>query len=412
MKLKEHQMLDVPEPAPTGLITALLGLVRPGASEITEAIGPSPRQMRELIEGRSLFSPYKIGRVAALTRIPEGVIRDAITRIPEMLDLMDLRDGASAEHPRLGRCEVIAAGPEVSVRTESGTLVDGIHPLSFAGPDLLDRFGLTPTPLEGETARTVSDSKRASEVKASVKIEELATQPATQTASMKGEEHVATTITPNPGTQKETSRMSTEQDPEPAIPMDAQTASLVAEPSILEPERTAPREALRDLIAGSGMSQAALSRALGRDASFLNAILTRGRRMPEELPDQIRALIRSEVASTADTTPAVLPASCPAETIPSEVPQKATEETRVTDATHEPLQTLDHPETVGEASPDTGARLIVLEQSPSGPESSEAMDVIIDGVCRIRVPRGFDMEAAARLIRCVSAPFRSATLTG
>jgi hypothetical protein len=48
----------------------------------------------------------------------------------------------------------------------------------------------------------------------------------------------------------------------------------------------------------------------------------------------------------------------------------------------------------------------VLETPPAEPDPA-VIEVIIDGVCRVRVPIGFDMEAAARLIRSVSAPFRT-----
>jgi len=409
-------MLDTLEPAPTGLITALLGRVRPAASEITEAIGPSPRQMRELIEGRGLFSPYKIGRVAALTRIPETAIRDALARVQELVDQLDLREGGDAEHPRLGRCEVISSGPEITVRTESGNVIEGIHPVSFAGPDLLDRFGLTPTPLEGETARTTSALTAASSGKALPRTGKPATQPAIQPEPVRGEDHAATIITPDPEVQKETPIMSGEPDSEPAIPVEVSTAAIVSVLLVCEPERTDPRDALRDLVAASGVSQAALSRALGRDTSFLSGILTRGRRMPEELPDQIRALTRSAGADTpelgapdiAQLAPDVIDMGEPAplqaeQEIPVEICMAAI-------CDEEPVRISARHEVREEATQEVTGRLIVLEQPPSGADTqgADAMEVIIEGVCRVRVPRGFDMEAAARLIRLVSAPFRSA----
>jgi hypothetical protein len=409
-------MLDTPDPAPTGLITALLGRARPAPSAITAAIGPSPRQMRELAEGRGLFSPYKLGRVAALTRVPEPAIRDALARLPELVRLLDLREGSIVQHPRLGDCEVIMQGPEVTVRTGSGAVIEGIHPASFAGPELLDRFGLTPTAPDEET-----------EDRPAVKIERA---PATVQAPRQAARKPDTIPDPAVGKipdssdkteDKETNLMSAEPD----ILTDAPTTSRLKGPAEPAIGGTDSRDVLRDLISRSGMSQAALSRALGKDPSFLNAILNRGRRMPDDVPDRILALISAGTPCGPDpvsqdpvleprpnSDPGPLPSCDPGS---DAAPAYASQESEATDFA--PPQT-DDPNggagapgqpapTSSETAPD---RTIVLECSSSSPEPDhpEVIEVIIEGVCRLRVPHGFDMEAAARLIRSVSAPFRSA----
>ena len=50
---------------------------------------------------------------------------------------------------------------------------------------------------------------------------------------------------------------------------------------------------------------------------------------------------------------------------------------------------------VGDAS-----RIEAPAREPMPPIS--VLEVIIDGVCQVRVPSGFDMEAAARLIRSLA----------
>lgn len=408
-------MLDMPEPAPTGLITALLGRARPAPSAITAAIGPSPRQMRELTEGRGLFSPYKIGRVAELTRIPEPAIRDALARLPELVRLLDLKEGGVAHHPRLGACEVIVAGPELTIRTGSGEVIDGIHPVSFAGADLLDRFGLTPTPPEGEMGQ--HPVPQAARPRVDPEAIQKAVRKPEQIAARVQTEKPNITVKTDP---KETILMSAEPDPEPAIIADAPAAPILAVPPVTDPAETDPRDILRGLIARSGMSQAALSRALGKDPSFLNAILTRGRRMPEDIPGRILSLI---------PPPSDLPAPGPVAS-PEPTPDPGTDATplcaspasEVTDPVgplREDLTEVSRiSEGVGPTLPEPKeGRTIVLECAPTEeetddpqPDQAEAIEVIIEGVCRLRVPRGFDMEAAARLIRSVSAPFRSAPL--
>ena len=106
-------MLAPLEPAPTGLITALLGRSGVTASAITERIGPSPRQMRELNEGRGLFSPYKLNRVAALTGVPERRIRAALEGLPELIRALRLKRGHRATHARLGPVRIVELEGEV-----------------------------------------------------------------------------------------------------------------------------------------------------------------------------------------------------------------------------------------------------------------------------------------------------------
>lgn len=384
-------MLATLDPAPTGMITALLGRARISASDITAAIGPSPRQMRELTEGRGLFSPYKLKRVADLTRVPEEAIREALCRVPEMIEAAGISEGDRVDHPRLGPCEVVKGGKHLTIRTGKGDLIEGVHPLSLVGPDLLDRFGLRPEPEEAKEAGHEVDTEAAKDTP--------------EKRSDEGENLM------KPGVEE--TLIATE---EPAKKPDFRTGQETNTPIAPDPEArpaskdTDPREVVRDLVDRSGKSQAALSRALGKDPSFLNAILKRGRRVPEGLIDRLTLLCEPDPVAEPE-------APEPERTAPPETSDSPLSETEVShDPLPDPVDTL-HDRTVqgGPAVPDEDeeakpdeARLIVLQPTPPGP-SAEMMEVVIDGVCRVRVSAGFDMEAAARLIRAVSSAGAEAT---
>lgn len=359
-------MLATPDPAPTGLITALLGRARTPASEITASIGPSPRQMRELTEGRGLFSPLKLRRVAELTRVPEAAILDALERVPEMIDAVGARVGAVLDHPRLGPCEVVSGETSLTVRTGTGALIEGVHPVSFAGPDLLDRFGLTPEtdPSDGAVPPR----------------EEPATEPepvASQDGSAPEEDRTNSVV-------KETLTAPDEPDAEPATESPEESVSQ-GDAGAAED----PRSLVRDLVEGSGRSLSSLSRALGKDPSFLHGILKRGRGVPEDLVDRLTRVLAE--TGGADRPPA----------------PRATEEAEPTDPAPENGVGEEVSGEAARAEADTPEaraedRVILLRPTPPGPEA-EMMEVVIEGVCRVRVPAGYDMEAAARLIRSVSA---------
>lgn len=374
-------MLAREDPVPTGLITALLARSRVKALSVTEAIGPSPRQMRELTEGRGLFSPYKLNRVAALTGVPERRIRAALEGLPELIRALKLREGREATHARLGPVRIVEADGEVTIETPDGRLIAGVHPASFAGPDLLDRFGLTPEPVgdgpvEGTGAAPTPQPAGPSEPAAEPEPEANAgTEPQSEMSIISDD--------------KETNLMSPEPAPEPDIsPAPSKTDAATDE----------PRERLRALIDRSGRSQAALSRALGKDPSFLNAILTRGRRLPEDLFDRLAPLCEPDGGGAGPGIPADPPAE-PAPLSPVEAikvaPEPAADEA-------EPGPAGSDPEQAGRRAD----RLIVLQPTPPGPEAP-MMEVLLDGGCRVRVPEGFDMEAAARLIRSLTAGFRA-----
>lgn len=381
-------MLAPLDPVPTGLITAILGRARVLSSAITERIGPSPRQMRELTEGRGLFSPYKLNRVSELTRVPEHAIRGALDRINEMIDAIGLTEGALAEHPRLGLCEVVEAGPLLTIRTPKGGLVEGVHPASFAGPDLLDRFGLTPEPTGGETGAGGAIEATAT---GQPPHAERPSEPA-----MKPEPDPPAETAPQNGTSsisddKETSLMFPEPAPEPDVSPAPSTPDAVADE---------PRDRLRALIDRSGLSQAALSRALGKDPSFLNAILTRGRRIPEDLFDRLTPLcgpdageVGPELSAGAHTAAPPLSAVEGADLSPDPAARSGTA----------PAAEEADTGPAGPGPTGRGAdRLILLPPDPPGPDAP-VLEVLLDGGCRVRVPEGFDMEAAARLIRSLAA---------
>jgi len=124
-------MLEQLDPVPTGLITALLARSQVRGSAVTERIGPSPRQMRELTEGRGQFSPYKLNKVEELTGVPENRIRAAQGLIMEITNHVHLQSGELRAHPRLGEVTILETGLEVTVRTREGHVVEGIHPVSF-----------------------------------------------------------------------------------------------------------------------------------------------------------------------------------------------------------------------------------------------------------------------------------------
>lgn len=374
-------MLAPLDPAPTGLITALLGRSGVTASAITERIGPSPRQMRELNEGRGLFSPYKLNRVAALTGVPERRIRAALEGLPELIRALRLKRGHRATHARLGPVRIVELEGEVTIETPDGRLITGVHPASFAGPDLLDRFGLAPEPVEGGPVEATG----AEQAPLPAGPSEPAAEP---------EPDVQAGTEP----QNETSRISDDKEtnlmrPEPAPEPDVSPA-----PSTPEAAADDPRDRLRALIDRSGRSQAALSRAIGKDPSFLNAILTRGRRLPEDLFDRLAPLCEPDGGAAGPGIPADPPAE-PAPLSPVEAigvaPEPAADEA-------DPRPTGSDPEQAGRQAD----RLIVLRPTPPGPEAP-MMEVLLDGGCRVRVPEGFNMEAAARLIRSLSVGFRA-----
>lgn len=373
-------MLAPLDPAPTGLITALLGRSGVTASAITERIGPSPRQMRELNEGRGLFSPYKLNRVAALTGVPERRIRAALEGLPELIRALRLKRGHRATHARLGPVRIVELEGEVTIETPDGRLITGVHPASFAGPDLLDRFGLAPEPVEGGPVEATG----AEQAPLPAGPSEPAAEP---------EPDVQAGTEP----QNETSRISDDKEtnlmrPEPAPEPDVSPA-----PSTPEAAADDPRDRLRALIDRSGRSQAALSRALGKDPSFLNAILTRGRRLPEDLFDRLAPLCEPDGVAVGP----VITADPPAEP----APLSAAERGGIgPDADREGTGPL--ADQAGHESVAAEAGIILLDPAPPAEESS-MMEVIIEGGYRVRVPERFDMEAAARLIRSLSAGARA-----
>jgi hypothetical protein len=372
-------MLAREDPVPTGLITALLARSRVKALSVTEAIGPSPRQMRELTEGRGLFSPYKLNRVAGLTGVPERRIRAALEGLPELIRALRLRKGREATHARLGPVRIIETDGEVTIETPDGRLITGVHPASFAGPDLLDRFGLAPEPVEGGPVEATG----AEQAPLPAGPSEPAAEP---------EPDVQAGTEP----QNETSRISDDKEtnlmrPEPAPEPDVSPA-----PSTPEAAADDPRDRLRALIDRSGRSQAALSRALGKDPSFLNAILTRGRRLPEDLFDRLAPLCEPDGGAVGPG----ITADPPAEPAPLTAERGRFGPDSDQGGTG-PV--------ADQAGPEAGAAeagIILLDPAPPAEESC-MMEVLIEGGYRVRVPERFDMEAAARLIRSLSAGARA-----
>lgn len=397
-------MLDHPDPVPTGLITALLARsgVRPG--EVGERIGPSPRQMRELTEGRGLFSPYKLKRVADLTGVPEERIRAVQGLITELTEAVRLRPGTHVAHPRLGEVEILTAGAEVSIRTRDGQIIDGVHPVSFAGADLLDRFGLSPLQDGADPEPT-----REPDI----------TSPDTEPA--KGNSVMRSRAPANPSGR---SKPEAEPAPEPvgSAPQHARGGPEAPPRSPGGGSGGVPHELIRDLVRRSGRSMAALSRALGKDTSFLSGVLTRGRRMPQEMLEPFTRLCEGPLSPAAEKHPRPTP--------PVEVTRKVSRETDG-QAIHETAPTSEGPIATDPAPLGTAPDLACIILEPLLPETARAgrgpaqrrasagpvvspqpaerhtaaamIEVIIEGVCRVRVPAGFDMEAAARLIRSVSS---------
>ena len=372
-------MLVREEPVPTGLITALLARSRVRSLSVTEVIGPSPRQMRELTEGRGLFSPYKLNRVAALTGVPERRIRAALEGLPELIRALKLRKGREATHARLGPVRIVEADGEVTIETPDGRLIAGVHPASFAGPDLLDRFGLSPEPPVGVAAVPTSGG-------APTGLTGEPPRPADLVEPAKAPE-------PDPVTPpraeleyamipelKETILMKPDAAPEPDL--SPVTAGL----------ETDRRDRLRALIARSGRSQADLSREIGKDPSFLSAILTRGRRMPEDLFDRLAPLCHATGGSPARQVSAPPSAEAPVPQGPEEGAEATGPFSKMPDA--------------GLTWP-VGDQVLVLRPTPPGPDAP-MIEVLLGGGCRVRVPEGFDMEAAARLIRSLSVWLRPA----
>jgi len=373
-------MLTPAEPAPTGLISALLGRAHVLPSAITATIGPSPRQMRELTEGRGLFSPFKLGRVAELTGVPEIKIREAMDRIPEMIEALDLPVGSFAEHPRLGRCEVLKAGRHLTIRTGKGSEIDGVHPVSFAGPDLLDLFGLRPEPdPSGAMIRPLGEL----EIEPAIKADTKASDPGPES-----EENVPISVV------KENLTAPAEPDADPATETEASSRT-DATPS------EDPRDRVRDLVSRSGRSHASLSRALGKDPSFLHGIIKRGRGVPEDLLYQLTRILTDDENAERTTALDLGPPARAAPDVPvqerSEAPHVAEPEDLVDDTAEQAVAGEPAPE-----NPPQEDRIFVLQPTPPGPDA-QMVEVVIDGVCRLRVPSGFNMDAAARLIRSISS---------
>lgn len=390
-------MLEHPEPVPTGLITALLARSQVRGVAVSERIGPSPRQMRELTEGRGLFSPFKINRVAELTGVPEERIRAAQGLISEIGKAVRLRTGQRRTHPRLGEVTILSTGPEVSVRIADGRVVEGVQAVSFAGPEVLDLFGLTPegiAPLAEPAISTGADlipdvtAREAEPIVIPIETDVMENQDTTMTCEAK--------------------LISVDPEPEAAVLPDPEMGIGEATSG---PARTLPRvsrELVERLVAGSGLSRNALSRALGRDPAFLSAVLTRGRRMPPEL---LEPLAR---ACGVDPAPVLAEAGIDAS-------QTDVEARRQAPPAHEGVQ--DEASTVAFTEVGSGDAPVVVTETDTGREEGSeliqgigeteaafpgqkrtraVLEVIIDGVLRIRIPSGFDMEAAARLIRSLT----------
>lgn len=284
-----------------------------------------------------------------------------------MIDALGLRVGTVVDHPRLGPCEVLSGEEHLTVRTEKGDLIEGVHPVSFAGPALLDRFGLTP-----ETDSSVEEAPPP---------DEPATEPEPDPAEngVDAEENVRKPVV------KESLTAQKEPDAEPATG----TAEGGTSRNDTDPDED-PRALVRDLVERSGRSQASLSRALGKDPSFLNGILKRGRGVPEDLVDRLTRLLNG--TESAERTPAP----------ETEAPHVAEPEDLSGETVEDTSQ--EEPAPAGAGVPETRERDRVILLRPSSPvPEAEMLEVVIDGVCRVRVPAGYDMEAAARLIRSVSA---------
>jgi hypothetical protein len=389
-------MLEHPEPVPTGLITALLARSQVRGVAVSERIGPSPRQMRELTEGRGLFSPFKLNRVSELTGVPEERIRAAQGLITEIGRAVRLRTGERRTHPRLGEVTILSTGPEISVRLRDGRVLEGVQAVSFAGPEVLDLFGLTPggvAPPEEPQAALPADAHP----------HEADSEPDMIRMNTENEilqkDHETMTC--------ETKLMSSDPEPEPAVLPDPERGT-IGSPS--DPTRTLPRVSrglVERLVAGSGLSRNALSRALGRDPAFLSGVLTRGRRMPPELleplaracgADPVEILAEAGLDMNQPGVETQTQALKAPESVPDEAPVAAL--TRVAAGEEAVVET----ETTGaEEGSDLIEGIGGAAATPPGQKRTRAvLEVIIDGVLRIRIPSGFDMEAAARLIRSLT----------
>jgi hypothetical protein len=388
-------MLEHPEPVPTGLITALLARSQVRGVAVSERIGPSPRQMRELTEGRGLFSPFKINRVAELTGVPEERIRAAQRLITEIGRAVRLRTGQRRTHPRLGEVTILSTGTEISVRTADGRVLDGVQTVSFAGPEVLDLFGLTPEGTE-PAPTSVTQGKTIPEGPI------METEPAMNAEATPGNE--PTKI--QEMTEKAMTCDTNLTPPEPAI--EPEPAAPEIRP--IRGERTLPRapaELVERLVSGSGLSRNALSRAIGRDPAFLSGVLCRGRRMPPEL------LAPLALACGADPERVLAEAGL-AGAGPAEMTAGAqdTAETHAAVQTPDPVPTMALERTGSEPEGVNALPLLVPEPPLPAPDAEEGardrpgtravLEVIVNGVLRVRIPSGFDMEAAARLIRALT----------
>jgi len=403
-------MLEHQEPVPTGLITALLARSQVRGVAVSERIGPSPRQMRELTEGRGLFSPFKINRVAELTGVPEERIRAAQGLITEIGRAVRLRTGQRRTHPRLGEVTILSTGTEISVRTADGRVLDGVQTVSFAGPEVLDLFGLTP---EGAEPAPASEIRAMSVPEAPA----MGTQPVEHVQpATEADPAPPKALNENQNTAYETMTCDTnltnrEPDIKPEI-----AAPVVPEGRPGAAARILPRvpaDLVERLVSGSGRSRNALSRAIGRDPAFLSGVLGRGRRMPPELlaplalacgadPERVLAEAGITDAGLADaglaemttvaqeTTGEPVPAAVQT---PDPVPMVAMGGTGFAPEGMNALPLL-----VPEPDPTPEAE----EGARERPGTRAVLEVIVNGVLRVRIPSGFDMEAAARLIRALT----------
>lgn len=393
-------MLDHPEPVPTGLITALLARSQVRGVAVSERIGPSPRQMRELMEGRGLFSPFKLRRVAELTGVPEERIRAAQGLITDIAREVNLRPDEVRAHPRLGEVRILKVGAEITVATPDGRIIEGVQPVSFAGPEVLDRFGLTP---EGLTMPAEPSYEEDRPLRSETDIKADITPRQVNDEIIKKDDITMSC---------ETKLMRDDPESEPVIKADATAVSEIARS---ETERTlprVPRELVERLVSGSGLSRSALSRALGRDPAFLSGVLSRGRRMPPELLGPLAracgadpVLILAEAGIRTDQPPSDLPTGSPEG---AEELLKTSSAVVISDAGPETVQVSD-PE-IGTGTDDGPEPLEILDEiSPpvkGAARGRAVLEVIIDGALRVRVPSGFDMEAAARLIRSLTGTRR------
>lgn len=410
-------MLDHPEPVPTGLITALLARSNVKTGDMGERIGPSPRQMRELMEGRGLFSPYKLHRVAELTGVPEERIRAVQGLISDLSSSVPLPVGTEVKHPHLGPVEIVTAGREVTIRTRAGRVIEGVHPVSFASAEILDQFGLAPdvgkTAVGQLTPPLVTKDDKAKPLRAASPEPAITlTTPLSDETSEDTTHIMKTTLPPKetpipeadtqPASVDDEKNEESENIPASTSPTPVAIADMLTPLSEeVAPDEASKRELINRLIERSGQSRAAISRAIGKDPSFLSGILTRGRRMPSELlPPLARACgvdpldAESEGLIVATENGEVADSTLPDMSGPDIIAQGA-------DLMVEARQASDADEAV---DPEMG--ILPTVDAPSvvhGGQSagSATIEVIIEGVCRVYIPDGFDMDAAARLIRSV-----------